>query len=223
MHKKARSQTPRQRFSPQERQKMIIDGAIKFFAEHGFDGSTHQLAKFLGVTQPLIYQYFPTKEDLIDAAYQELFHSRWSDEWDGILADRSRPVEDRLQDFYERYCEVIHSPEWIRVFLYSGLKNLELVSRYTPMVEDRAIRRICIEAREGFGLPGLDKRPIEASEFEAVWTMHGGIFYYGVRRYVYNVPVEATRSELIRAAVGTFVKGYPGLMASLGVAGPTDM
>lgn len=196
---------------------MIIDGAIDFFAANGFDGSTHQLASYLGVTQPLIYQYFPTKEDLIEAVYQNLFQNRWNDEWDGIISDRSRPLKERLIDFYTRYCSVIHSPEWIRVFLYSGLKNMEINLRYAPLVEERAIRRMCIEARDTNNLPGLDKIPLSHEEFEAVWTMHGGIFYYGVRRYVYRVPVEADTDELINGAVTAFLEGFPGLAKQVGL------
>jgi AcrR family transcriptional regulator len=196
---------------------MIIEGAIKFFAENGFDGSTHQLANYLGVTQPLIYQYFPTKEDLIGAVYENLFQSRWRDEWDGILADRDRPIHDRLVDFYTRYCEVIHSPDWIRVFLYSGLKNMEINLRYAPLIEERAIRRICLEVRAANGLPGVDKVPLTNQEFEAVWTMHGGIFYYGVRRYVYHANVAASTDELIDGAVTVFLEGVLGLTERLGI------
>lgn len=210
----------RQRFTPVERRKMILDGAIEFFAENGFDGSTHQLAKYLDVTQPLIYQYFSTKDGLVDAVYSELFGNRWNDEWDGILADRSRPLADRLVDFYCNYSKVIHSPAWIRIFLYAGLKNLEINRRYAPIVEERAIRRICIEARSTFGLPGLDVTPLHAAEFEAVWTMHAGIFYYGVRRHVYQLSVEASSHDAIKAAVTVFLKGLPGLAEDLGLSYP---
>ncbi|MCR5857511.1 TetR/AcrR family transcriptional regulator [Mesorhizobium sp. J428] len=90
----------RKRYAPSERRRMILDGAISFFAEYGLDGSTHLLAKHLGVTQPLIYQYFPSKEDLIDAVYEEVFRGRWSSRWDTLLADRARPLEERLNAFF---------------------------------------------------------------------------------------------------------------------------
>ena len=77
---------------------MILDGAIDFFAEHGLDGSTHALAKYLNVTQPLIYQYFPNKEELIDAVYEELFRGRWRAE--GVMnAPVNVRVLERLQDW----------------------------------------------------------------------------------------------------------------------------
>lgn len=212
-----RSNKKRQRFTPEQRRKMILDGAIEFFAENGFDGSTHQLAKHLEVTQPLIYQYFPTKDDLVEAVYTKVFRDRWNDEWDGVLSDRSRTLAERLLKFYRSYSQVTHEPTWIRIYLYAGLKNLELNRRYTPIVEERAIRRICIEARDTFGLPGLDVEPLRNEEFEAVWNMHGGIFYYGVRRHVYQLPIEASSFEVIHAAVTVYLRGLPGLAEDLGL------
>lgn len=217
MPKDAEKQNKRKRFSPDERRRMIIDASIEFFAEHGFDISTHQLAKHIGVTQPLIYKYFPSKEDLIEAVYAKLFQNRWNDEWDGILADRNRPLRDRLEDFYTRYCTIIHAPEWIRIYLYSGLKDMDITRRYAPIVEERAIRRICIEARDAFKLPGLDHTPLTNEEFEAAWMMHGGIFYYGVRRYVYGGTVEATTEELVRSSVTLFMDGLSGVAKSAGL------
>ena len=59
----------RQRFAPAEREQLIIDGAIQFFADVGFAGQTRELAQRLGITQPLLYRYFPTKQDLIEKVY----------------------------------------------------------------------------------------------------------------------------------------------------------
>lgn len=209
--------TPRKRFPPSERRKLIVDGAIRFFSEHGLDGSTHQLAKYLGVTQPLIYQYFPSKEDLIDAVYEELFQGRWNDRWDVVLSDRTRPIKDRLFEFYGEYFVVMHAPEWIRIYLYSGLRNLELNQRYNPIIEERVIRRICIEIRHDLGLKGLDQHPLTDEEFEAVWTLHGGLFYHGVRRYVYRLQTTRDNAVVIRGAVTAFLGGMSALAREIGL------
>lgn len=209
--------TPRKRLSPEDRRKSIVTGAIAFFAEHGLDGSTHQLAKYLNVTQPLIYQYFPSKEDLIDAVYEDLFQGRWNDKWDTILADRSRTLRDRLIDFYGQYFQVMHAPEWIRIYLYSGLRNLELNRRYNPIIEERVIRRICIEIRDSLNLPGLDRAALTEAEFEAVWTLHGGLFYYGVRRYIYKLATSRDTDAVIRGGVTCFLAGMAALAEEIGL------
>ena len=49
---------------PGEREAQIVAEAVRFFAETGFEGQTRELAARLGITQPLLYRYFPTKEAL---------------------------------------------------------------------------------------------------------------------------------------------------------------
>jgi AcrR family transcriptional regulator len=46
-----------------------------------FSGSTRELAKRVGVTQPLQYRHFPTKSSLIDAVYDVLYVARWDADW----------------------------------------------------------------------------------------------------------------------------------------------
>ena len=40
------------RLMPSDRKAKILEAAVKFFAEEGFDASTHKLAKQIGATQP---------------------------------------------------------------------------------------------------------------------------------------------------------------------------
>lgn len=209
--------SPRRRYAPEERRGMIIDGAIGFFAEHGLDGSTHALAKYLGVTQPLIYQYFPRKEDLIDAVYEQLFKGRWSGRWDAILTDRSRTVLERLSAFYDDYTTVMHAPAWMRIYLYSGLRGLELNQRYNPIIEERVIDRFCVELRHELGLPDPATVPLTPEEREATWVLHGGLFYYGVRRYIYKLEVAEDIAATVRGAVTVYLAGMPALYRRLGL------
>ncbi len=58
---------PRKRMASEERRQEFLTKAIEFFAQEGFESSTRELARRLGVTQPLLYRYFPSKSDLISA------------------------------------------------------------------------------------------------------------------------------------------------------------
>src|SRR4051812_16257354 len=82
---------PRQRtrLAPEQRADQILQGAIAFFAERGFGGQTRDLAEQLGISQALLYRYFPTKEMLIERIYEELFVRRLKPEWDVILSTRT--------------------------------------------------------------------------------------------------------------------------------------
>ena len=91
----------RTRLSPQTRERMILDAAIDFFAEEGFRAETRGLAKRLGVSQSLIYRYFGSKENLIERVYEKTFLSRWNPAWEETLADRSRPLRERLEEYHE--------------------------------------------------------------------------------------------------------------------------
>src|SRR6185369_6895026 len=93
------------RMAPEEREQQIVDKAIEHFATHGFSGSTRELAKRIGVTQPLLYRYFPSKEALIDRVYHEVY--RWDPAWERLIADRDIPLHERLSSLYKAYSHVI--------------------------------------------------------------------------------------------------------------------
>jgi AcrR family transcriptional regulator len=51
----------------------IIDAALKLFTERGFHGtSTAEISKEAGVATGTLFNYFPTKEDLINSLYFEV-------------------------------------------------------------------------------------------------------------------------------------------------------
>ncbi len=203
---------PRQRLSSADRRKQILQGAISFFAEHGFDGGTRDLAKQLGVTQPLIYNYFPTKDDLIREVYQTVYVGRWRADWSDLIGDHSRPLRERLIEFYTRYTEVIFSPDWLRIYLFSGLKGLQINAMWISFVEDHLIRRICNEIRREQGLPSAGEMDITAAELEAFWLFHSGIFYYGVRREIYKSPVHLPLPSFIETSVLAMLTALPAVM-----------
>ena len=51
----------------------IIEAALKLFTERGFHGtSTAEISKEAGVATGTLFNYFPTKEDLINSLYFEV-------------------------------------------------------------------------------------------------------------------------------------------------------
>ncbi|MEM7467929.1 MAG: helix-turn-helix domain-containing protein [Pseudomonadota bacterium] len=143
----------RRRLSPAERQHFILEGAIAYFAEFGFDRATRDLADHLGISQSLIYRYFPSKSSLIDRIYDVVFINRWNDSWEGTLADRSRALADRLKDFYRDYNHSINRYEVIRISLYSALRGENISTRYMDRIRSRLIQPIVAEFRHSLELP----------------------------------------------------------------------
>ena len=105
----------RRRLEPEDRERQIVDGAVAFFAEVGFDGGPRELAKRLGITHQNLFRYFPTKEALIERVYKEVYLSRWQPEWEALLRDPAHPLEQRLIDFYSAYLASIFRYDWVRI------------------------------------------------------------------------------------------------------------
>jgi AcrR family transcriptional regulator len=114
-----RARAKQKRLSPDDRRKEFVAKATEFFSEEGFGGGTRDLARRLGVTQPLLYRYFPSKDDLIKEVYRTVYLEPLDTGWEKLLADRSRPIRDRLQEFYKAYTNVIFTRKWLRIYLYS--------------------------------------------------------------------------------------------------------
>src|SRR5271163_2148248 len=152
------------RLSPGDRRKEFVAKATEFFSEEGFGGGTRDLARRLGVTQPRLYRYFPSKDDLIKEVYRTVYLEPLDAGWEKLPADRSRPIRDRLQEFYKAYTNVIFTRKWLRIYLYSGLKGLDINRWYLSVVRDKILTRIIGECRHEAGLP-IHTRPT-VSELE---------------------------------------------------------
>jgi AcrR family transcriptional regulator len=209
MTKKApprRARAKQRRLAPDDRRKEFVAKATEFFSEEGFGGGTRDLARRLGVTQPLLYRYFPSKDDLIKEVYRTVYIQPLDPAWADLLADRSRPIRVRLQEFYNAYTDVIFSRKWLRIYLYSGLKGLDINRWYVGMVQDKILSGVIRECRHEAGLPVQDKPT--AAELEMAWVFHSGIFYYGVRKYIYESPVLEDKERMISDALDVFLAGF---------------
>ncbi len=193
---------PRKRMASEERRQEFLTKAIEFFAQEGFESSTRELARRLGVTQPLLYRYFPSKSDLISEVYDAVYVKRWQDEWGDLLADRSRPLRARMVEFYVAYTDVVFHNDWMRIFLFSGLKGVDINRRYMGLVRARILEPILSEIRFE---AGLDNLTATDEEVEFAWIMHGGIFYYGVRTLIYEASVLNNKEFVIENAIDSFL------------------
>ena len=191
----------RQRLSPEERHKQILDSAVAYFAEHGLGGNTRDLSKQMGVTQSLIFKYFATKADLIEAVYNRVYLDRIAPHWPELIKDSTRPLRDRLVQFYTEYAQAIFTYEWMRIFMFSGLAGAELNRRYldhlSKLILEPTLAQIKAEATT-----------LRMPDFEDVWNLHGGIVYVGIRKYVYQMPTADPDAELIARAVDRFLRDF---------------
>jgi AcrR family transcriptional regulator len=188
-----------------ERERLIVDEAVRFFAEHGFEGQTRALAKRMGITHSAIYRHFPSKEALIERVYEHVYLSRWDASWHPLIADRSLSLEERLTRFYLAYVERVFQYDWVRIFVFSGLKSFNITGRYLLMVRNEIILPACRELRFENGV--RSDEPVSDAEAERFWGLHGRIFYLAIRRFVYVTPTPEDLTLVVRQAVHDFFHG----------------
>lgn len=206
----APTKQPRTRLNPEEREKEIIEGAALYFSEVGFDGSMRDLAMRLGISHALLFRYFPTKEDLVDRVYDRIFLSAWDPEWDALFNDRSLSLSLRLVGFYTRYLAAIDNPVWVRTFIYAGLAGFNINKRYLQMIRRKVIEPVAkdLTGRAKGGDAQLSDAAVELS-----WGLHGEIFYFAIRRWVYGVKVEGDVNTFIALTVAKFLEGAPAALS----------
>ncbi len=211
------SKVVKSRLSPAERERQIVDGAIAYFAEVGFSGQTRELSKRLGITQPLLYRYFSSKQALVERVYQTVFQGRWNPDWIKLLQDRNQPLRARLIEFYRQYSVATYRPDWIRIYMYAGLASPSLNQRYIKLIKRELMPVMCQELRHYCGLDNMDHK-VSAQEMEFVWSLHGGIFYYAVRHHVYQIRMPVSFMTQVAFSVDNFLAGslctYPRVVAA---------
>ncbi|MGB4117785.1 MAG: TetR/AcrR family transcriptional regulator [Polaromonas sp.] len=185
----------RRRLTPADRERQIVEGAVTFFSEHGLDGQLRDLARQLGITHTLLYHYFPTKQALIERVYTEMFEGRWKPEWEALMDDKQLDVETKLTRFYSDYAKVILQPEWVRIFLFSGLSDRYITDRYFALLREKLFPRLVRETRKYRGVVSRSKPT--GSELELLLGLHGNIFYMGIRRWVYGQAVHDMQSVVM--------------------------
>ena len=188
----------RRRLPPAERRQQIVDEAVRFFAEVGLEGKTRELARRLGVTQSLLFNYFATKDDLIEAVYEKVYIGRLSPDWPERLTDRNVPLRQRLLAFYSEYSALIFEREWMRIFMFSGLAGASLNHRYLRHLGEVILRPLLAETQ-------FLARSGNVPTMEDVWNLHGGIVYIGIRQHIYRMPAPDNPDEQIARAIDKYL------------------
>jgi AcrR family transcriptional regulator len=198
---------PRRRLKREDREREIAQAAVAFFAEVGFDGDTRELARRMGVTQSLIFRYFPSKAALIERVYQEVYVGRWNTYWESIITDRSIPLQERLLRFYKDYARVALTYDWVRIFMFSGLRGENINTRYLEFLRSRVLEPIAKELRAELGLPGFEQAPLTEEEVELIWGINARVFYLGQRLWIFNAPLTLDIDQIIDQTITSYLAG----------------
>lgn len=200
-----------------DRRRQILDKAAEFFAEYGLTGQTRSLALACGVSQRLLYRFFPTKAALLDQVYEEAILAPFKAVWLVQLTDRSRPVEERLNRFYGDYFRTVLSRRWMRLFLYSSLAESGMAPKYIATIIMRLLETIVDEVAHEQGVAVPEDRPVR---HEIGWTLHGAISHLAIRKHLYHASQSVPEETIIAIQVRAFLAGFPAMVTGLG-AGST--
>lgn len=195
------------RLKPSERRELILTEAVAFFAEVGLEGRTRDLSARLGITQSLLYKYFSSKEELLEAVFERVYLDRLRPEWREWLLDRSQPLRTRMLRFYEAYTSAIFDYEWLRIFMFAGLAGAQLNNRYFGRLSTTFLEAMLVEIRHEAGA-GEKDRDGDQVEMEDIWNLHGSIVYLGIRKFVYQVPTPADLARPIARSIDRFLHGF---------------
>jgi AcrR family transcriptional regulator len=117
---------------PARRRPQILDGALKLFLEHGYDGTSMQaVASASGVTKPVIYAAFDSKDALFRALLEREEQRIMGDISGGFAGvDLEDPEKTLVGGFTAFLSAVAASPEVYRlVFLQEGGGNAAVAER----------------------------------------------------------------------------------------------
>lgn len=198
----------RRRMSTTDRKRQILDRAIQFFAKHGIEGQLRNLTKGIGVTHTLLYHYFPTKDALIKAVYEDVFESRWKPEWEALLDEKKLSPEEKLNAFYIDYSNTVLTYDFVRILIFSGLSDHSISDRFFELLRSRLLPRLIRETRKYCGRNTRSKP--SQRELELLMGLHGGIFYIGMRRWVYGQAIydsntANTEQEIIQDRIRSYL------------------
>jgi TetR/AcrR family transcriptional regulator, fatty acid metabolism regulator protein len=119
----------------EDKRRQLLDAAVRVFARKGFHASrVGDIAEEAGVAHGLLYHYFKSKDDVLDAVFQE----NWS-----ILVARIASVEETEEAAADQLRHIaaivlrtwLHLPDVVRVVIREFGRSPELADRIGELAQ----------------------------------------------------------------------------------------
>ena len=192
------------------RRAQILSRAAEFFSEYGLTAQTRALAEVCGISQRLLYRFFPNKAALIQEVYKTEIAGSFKAVWFAELSNRARPMEERLKDFYSAYYEEVLTQRWLRLFLYASLADVGMAPAYISTVITHMLEVIVQESALELGLELPEDK---ALCHELGWALHGAVSHLAIRRRIYGNTNPCPPATVIPLYVRVFLTGLKGALA----------
>lgn len=191
------------RASGQERQASIIAAAASLFAQKGFNGTTtREIAKTAGISEALLFKYFPTKRALYAAILAEKVQ----------LSDLMAAVQDAAekQDDVRVFTLIagfrIHrgaDPTLLRLLLFSALEGHELSDMFF-----QKRHRVFYEYLAAYIARRIRERAFRRVDpLLAAQAFIGIVVYHRLLHEIFRVPPHCSPEDAVTAYVELFLNG----------------
>jgi TetR/AcrR family transcriptional repressor of mexJK operon len=217
---------PRRQQNRLQRERRILDAALKVFAALGYSGTTMDaVATEAGLTKPTLYSYFPSKESLFSAM---MLGKR--DRMLGVLEHPSPEgmVQD-LHGFAWDYADTVMRPEMLslaRLIIGEVQRFPEIGRAYQASGPDHVLRGIMryLEARRDEGRLDFEDAELAAQDLwglilsaprtQALYMPDALPGRAMLARYIHNglrvfLRAYATRPEVELSALSELIDGRP--------------
>ncbi|MBH0178130.1 MAG: TetR/AcrR family transcriptional regulator [Nitrospira sp.] len=196
------SQRPSRTSGP-ERQAGLINAAASLFAANGFQGTTTKaIAKAAGVSEALLFKYFPTKRVLYAAILAE--KAQYSELRDAVEEAARKHDDTRLFTLLASYrIKKGADPTMLRLLLFSALEGHELSDMFFQR-QYRAFHDLLAHY--------ISKR-IESGAFRPVDPLLAARAFFGIivhHRLLHDIlglPMHRTYEDTIEEYVSLFLGG----------------
>jgi len=191
----------------QDKERRILDAALRVFADHGYRAATMDLiAEAAGLTKPTLYQYFPGKDALFTAMLNVPRERMLS----AVEGDIARPLADQLHDFAWTYADTVMRPDFLslaRLIIGEAQRFPEIGTAYQASGPDRLLDGLIafMEAQRGAGRLRFDDPELAAQDF---W---GLILSAPRNKALYEpnaVPDRAAVARYVHNGIAVFLRAY---------------
>lgn len=191
------------RTSSQERQASLISAAAALFAAKGFKGTTtKEIAKATGVSEALLFKYFPTKRALYAAILAE--KAQYSGLREAVEEAAKKQDDERLFTLLASYrIRKGADPTLLRLLLFSALEGHELSEMFF-----RQQYRVFYDLLAGYIRQRIDDgafRPVDP--LLAARAFFGIIVHHRLLHDIFGLPMHRTHEDTVREYVSIFLSG----------------
>ncbi len=197
------------RMTAEDRRGQILRGAMELFAEKGFRGATtREIARHLGISEALMFKYFPSKE----ALYRAIIQKRTDGSEEMFFPKEAIQAKDDRQVFRSIASNLIArntgDPTFMRLILYSALEGHELSRIFFETHVMGKTRLLAKYIRQRIKEKAF--RPVPP--LLAARAFMGMIIHYVQFREIYGMKdvLQFSQEKAVHTFVETFLNGLTG-------------